>query len=84
MFRKLVVYVVLCFVICNVVNVKIHQVNNKGLVSSFAQKGNENDLVKICFENGKCTEMKYTARYLFPDQQAVLKGGVQMQKEISK
>lgn len=81
MIRKLVVYVVFWAVVCNVMSVKLYQVRNDGI-----KEGNENgnEIVKICFENGKCSDVKYTARFLVPKQQVVLDGGVQMQKEVTE
>lgn len=84
MFRKLIANVIFCVLIVNVVNVKIQQDKRKGLQMALVQKGNENDFVKICFEDGKCTEMKYNARHLSPNEHIALKGGFQMQKERSQ
>ena len=81
MIRKLVVYVVFWAVVCNVMSVKLHQVRNDGIKEGYE---NGNEIVKICFENGKCSDVKYTVRFLVPKQQVVLDGGVQMQKEVTE
>ena len=81
MIRKFVVYVVFWAVVCNVMSVKLHQVRKDEVKEG---EGNGNEIVKICFENGKCSDVKYTARFLVPKQQVVLDGGVQMQKEVAE
>ena len=78
MIRKLFVYVVFWVMVWNVMSVKIHQVKKEGEMEG---DGNGNEIVKICFENGKCSDVKYTARFLGRKLQGVLDGGAQMQKE---
>ena len=80
MIRKLFVYVVFWVMVWNVMSVKIYQVKKEGEMETDGN-GNGNKIVKICFENGKCSDVKYTARFLGKKQQGVLDGGAQMQKE---
>lgn len=75
MVSKMFANVIFCLIIVNVLSLRIHQLRPR-IMGSMIQK-EEDDVVQICFPDGKCSKTKYTARFMLPKEEVIQEGVVQ-------